>query len=61
MGVYPPLKMGGNAKCSLRGHVLWCTFYRHTGQWQRNIIEDGVNGLLIEPEQPAQMAEALRR
>ncbi|HWS84201.1 MAG TPA: glycosyltransferase family 4 protein, partial [Ktedonobacteraceae bacterium] len=26
-----------------------------------DIIEDGVNGLLIEPEQPAQMAQALRR
>jgi glycosyltransferase involved in cell wall biosynthesis len=26
-----------------------------------DIIEDGVNGLLVEPEQPEQMAEALRR
>lgn len=26
-----------------------------------DIIEYGVNGLLIEPEQPAQMAQALRR
>ena len=26
-----------------------------------DIIEDGVNGLLIEPEQPDQMAQALRR
>jgi glycosyltransferase involved in cell wall biosynthesis len=26
-----------------------------------DIIEDGINGLLIEPEEPAQMAQALRR
>jgi glycosyltransferase involved in cell wall biosynthesis len=26
-----------------------------------DMIEDGINGLLVEPEQPAQMAEALRR
>lgn len=26
-----------------------------------DIIEDGINGLLIEPEEPAQMAQAIRR
>jgi glycosyltransferase involved in cell wall biosynthesis len=26
-----------------------------------DIISDGVNGLLVEPEQPAEMAQALRR
>ena len=38
---------------------LPCVATRVSGS--EDIISDGVNGLLVEPEQPAQMAQALRR
>src|SRR6266567_3072548 len=38
---------------------LPCVATRVSGS--EDIIIDGVNGLLVEPEQPAQMAQALRR
>src|SRR5207248_10097864 len=38
---------------------LPCVATRVSGS--EDVILDGVNGLLVEPEQPAEMAEALRR
>jgi glycosyltransferase involved in cell wall biosynthesis len=38
---------------------LPCVATRVSGS--EDLISDGVNGLLVEPEQPAEMAQALRR
>jgi len=38
---------------------LPCVATRVSGS--EDIISDGVNGLLVEPEQPAELAQALRR
>ena len=60
-GFVLPSRWEGNPNALLEGLAcgLPCVATRVSGS--EDIITDGVNGLLVEPEQPAEMAQALRR
>jgi glycosyltransferase involved in cell wall biosynthesis len=60
-GLVMPSRWEGMSNALLEGMAcgLPCVATRVSGS--EDIIIDGVNGLLVEPEQPAEMAQALRR